>query len=73
MPVTTVQMLKRTAVDKWRAEVNGAALLLLVPMQMENANQNAVPEQLVAGGHHFDVVGGSACCHNLQQRYNYFS
>ena len=57
-----------TAIDEWTSELNGA--VPLVPVQVDDAMNNVVPEQLMGGGHHFDDMGGAVGRHNLQRRYN---
>ncbi len=58
-----------TAIDVWTSELDGA--VPLVPVQVDDAMNQVVPEQLMEEGtHHFNNVGGAAGCRNLQQQYN---
>jgi hypothetical protein len=63
--------LNYTANDEWQTEVNGA--VPLVATQDLQSTHEAVPEQLLDGGHHFDNIGGVNGRYNRQRQYNYMS
>lgn len=46
-----------TARDEWISEVNGAVPLVPIDVDLQNAGNEVIPEQLLHGGHHFDDIG----------------
>jgi hypothetical protein len=61
--------LTSTANDEWITELNGAVPLV----EPGDSDQDVIPQQLLAGGNHFDDVGGYARRYDMQRRYNYMS